>query len=259
MALISVNFYSEALKMQCELSVIIPQKSARGEIGITSGASKEGKYKCLYLLHGLSDDHTCWTRRTSIERYAQEYGVAVVMPCGARSFYTNMKHGGAYYDYVAKEVPRIVREFFNVSDRREDNVIAGNSMGGYGALKIGMRESDSFGYAAGLSTVADIAEFLTMSRAAGVGAPIFGDDMCIPDDDELFALANALEKKDVKPHIYMGVGKQDYLYEANQRLKAHIESLSLDLTYRESDGVHNWVFWDEYIQKVLAWAFGAKK
>ena len=258
MAFVDLKFYSESLGMQSEISVIIPQKSAAGEIGIASGASGDGKYKCIYLLHGLSDDHTIWARRTSIERYAQEYGVVVVMPCGARSFYTNMKYGGAYYNYIAKEVPRIVREFFNVSDKREDNVIAGLSMGGYGALKIGMRESDSFCAAAGLSSVADIKAFMAIPRFAGVGAPIFGEDLIVPDSEDLFALATELDKKDVKPRIFMGVGKQDYLYESNQRLKAHIESLSIDYTYRESDGIHSWVFWDEYIQYVLEWAFGKK-
>ena len=258
MAFVDLKFYSESLGMQSEISVIIPQKSAAGEIGIASGAGSDGKYKCIYLLHGLSDDHTIWARRTSIERYAQEYGIVVVMPCGARSFYTNMKYGGAYYNYVAKEVPRIVREFFNVSGKREDNAIAGLSMGGYGALKIGMRESDSFFAAAGLSSVADIKDFIAIPRYANVAAPIFGDDKCVPDSEDLFALATELDKKDVKPRIFMGVGKQDFLYEANQRLRAHIEPLSIDYTYRESDGIHSWAFWDEYIQYVLEWAFGKK-
>ena len=258
MAFANLKFFSEALKMQCEISVVIPQKSAAGEIGITSGAGKDGKYKCLYLLHGLSDDHTIWARRTSIERYAQQYGIAVVMPCGARSFYTNMKYGGAYYDYIAKEVPRIVREFFNVSDKREDNAIAGLSMGGYGALKIGMRESDSFFAAAGLSSVADVKAFMKLERYAEVAAPIFGENVDIPDSEDLFALAVELEGKAVKPRLYMGVGKQDFLYEHNQKLRRHIESLDLDYTYRESDGIHNWDFWDEYIQYVLAWAFGSQ-
>ena len=256
MAFINLKFFSETLKMQTEIAVILPQKSASGEIGVKSGASKDGKYKCLYLLHGLSDDHTIWARRTSIERYAQEYGIAVVMPCGARSFYTNMKYGGAYYDYIAKEVPRIVREFFNVSAEREDNAIAGLSMGGYGALKIGMRESDSYFAAAGLSSVADIKAFMGIDRYAEVALPIFGESAVIPDSEDLFFLAGELEKKSIKPKLYMGVGKQDFLYEHNQKLKSRLESLDLDYTYRESDGIHSWVFWDEYIQYVLAWAFG---
>lgn len=255
MAFASLKFYSEALKMQCEISVIIPQKSAAGEIGVTSGVGGEGKYKCLYLLHGLSDDHTIWARRTSIERYAQEYGIVVVMPCAARSFYTNMKYGGAYYDYIAKEVPRIVREFFNVSDKREDNVIAGLSMGGYGALKIGMRECDSFCAAAGLSSVADIESFMKIDRFVDVAPPIFGEGGEIPASENLFDLATELKSKSNQPRLYMGVGKNDFLYADNQRLREHIESLGLDLTYREGEGIHSWIFWDEHIRYVLEWAF----
>lgn len=81
------------------------------------------------MAHGLSDDHSIWLRRTSIERYAAQYGICVVMPCGDKSFYTDMKYGNRYYTYFAKELPGIVREFFHVSDKREDNYIAGLSMG----------------------------------------------------------------------------------------------------------------------------------
>ena len=97
MALITLNFYSESLGIQTEVWVVMPQKSCAGQIGIDAKAG-DSAYKCLYLLHGLSDDHTIWLRRTSIERYATDYGICVVMPCGGRSFYCNMKDGMAYYD-----------------------------------------------------------------------------------------------------------------------------------------------------------------
>ena len=166
-----------------------------------------------------------------------------------------MKYGGAYYDYIAKEVPRIVREFFNVSDKREDNVIAGLSMGGYGALKIGMRECDSFCAAAGLSSVADIAAFTKIERHADVFPPIFGDSCEVPASENLFSLATELKSKSNQPRLYMGVGKDDFLYADNQRLREHIESLGLDMTYREGEGMHSWIFWDEHIRYVLEWAF----
>ena len=77
--MIELKFYSESLQMQSEVCVVIPQRSSVGEIGIDNHAER-GKYKCLYLLHGLSDDQSIWLRRTSIERYATEYGICVVMP-----------------------------------------------------------------------------------------------------------------------------------------------------------------------------------
>ena len=101
MAFCEVHIFSEALGVQTTVNVVIPQRSTAGEIGI-GGKSNTEKYKCLYLLHGLSDDHTIWLRRTSIERYAQEYGICVVMPFGGRSFYTDMQYGEKYYTYIGR-------------------------------------------------------------------------------------------------------------------------------------------------------------
>ena len=128
MALIDLKFFSQTLGMQTEAYVIIPQKSTKGEIGI-KGKRKDEEYKCVYLLHGLSDDHSIWLRRTSIERYAADYGACIVMPCGGRSFYTDMKYGMKYFSYITEELPSIVSEFFKVSNKREDTYIAGLSMG----------------------------------------------------------------------------------------------------------------------------------
>ena len=155
MALINIKFASEVLGRCTNIDVIIPQKNTAGQIGIENKAQDE-KYKCLLLLHGLSDDGTIWARRTSIERYATEKGIAVILPPADRSFYTNMKYGDRFYDFISEEVPRIAREFLPISDKREDNFVAGLSMGGYGALKIGLKKPDKFAACAGLSSVADI-------------------------------------------------------------------------------------------------------
>ncbi len=250
MALIDVKFYSEALGMQTEAYVVLPQRDTMGEIGIAQNASDK-KYPVLYLLHGLSDDHSIWLRRTSIERYATEYGICVVMPCGHRSFYMDMKYGLKYFTYIAKELPARMCEFFPISDKREDTYICGNSMGGYGALKIALRQSDRFSAAAGLSSAADIHRdgFHDVKIAA------FGPEEIIPPEEDLFYLAKENKNKPQKPRIFMGVGYDDFLYEENLRLKKCFEETGYDFTYRESEGSHNWAFWDEYVQYVLAWIF----
>ncbi len=251
MALLELNIFSEALGTQQQVYVIMPQASTRGEIGIKN--NNEGQ-KCLYLLHGLSDNHSIWIRRTAIERYAQEYGICVVMPAGDRSFYTDMKHGGKYFTYIAKELPKIITSMLNISSRREDNFIAGLSMGGYGALKIGLRECESFCAAAGLSSTADISEGKT--RFTNDMKNIFGEDMNIPDSEDLFKLAEMQNENPLRPRIFMGVGTEDFLYDANLRLKAKFESLNYDYTYRQSPGSHSWEFWDEYIVYVIKWFLG---
>lgn len=258
MALLELNIFSEALKTQQIVYVVMPQPSTASEIGVTNIESAEEKpYKCLYLLHGLSDNHSIWLRRTSIERYAQEYGLCVVMPFGDRSFYTDMKYGGKYYTYIAKELPALLSRMLNISDKREDNFIAGLSMGGYGALKIGLRECDRFCAAAGLSAVADIAA--RTERFSQDMINIFGESLEVPAEENLFCLAKACNEREDKPRIYMGIGTEDKLYDSNVRLKQAFETYDYDFTYRESPGAHNWAFWDEYIQYVLKWLMQPEK
>ena len=255
MAFMNLKFYSEALGMQTEVYVVIPQRQTSGEIGVSTKAEDQ-KYKCLYLLHGLSDDHSIWLRRTSIERYASEYGICVVMPAAAKSFYTDMKYGMKYYTFIAKELPRVIREFLNVSDKREDNYIAGLSMGGYGALKIGLRQCDTFCAAAGLSPVAELC-YDEWHRELFV--PIWGEGNYLPKEDNLFYLAEQQNDNPNRPRLYIGIGTKDGLYPGVQRLKAKLEGLDYDFTYRESEGRdHTWDFWDEYIQYVLEWMLNTK-
>ena len=125
MALIHSYFFSEELSMCVSCDVIMPQKrESMGEQGTAE------RYKTLYLLHGFSDDETIWQRRTSIERYVSSLGLAVIMPCAHVSAYADMVHGGKYYSYISKELPAVMRSFFPLSSRREDNYICGLSMGG---------------------------------------------------------------------------------------------------------------------------------
>ena len=134
MALLNVCFHSEVLGKQVQMNVILPQRS-RGQIGMKSIEEKVDAYPTLYLLHGMSDDYTIWERRTSIERYASEKGIAVVMPDGDLSWYTDMKYGGRYFTFMSDELPAVCRDFFpKMSDKREDTFVAGLSMGGYGAF-----------------------------------------------------------------------------------------------------------------------------
>ena len=250
MAYIQLHIYSKALGIQTEVGVIMPQRDTTGEIGIGNVANAE-KYRTLYLLHGLSDDQSIWHRRTSIERYATEYGVCVVMPCGGRSFYINQQNGQKYYDFVAKELPAVISEFLNVSDKREERFIAGNSMGGYGALKIALKENKTFGGGAGLSSVADIRTDIFKELLEGV----VGKENYLSDDEDLFALSAKHEKDETKPRLLMCCGREDFLYADNVKLRNHLQKLTYDYTYEESEGAHTWEYWDDKIQRVLEWAF----
>ena len=152
MAFLQVNFFSSVLGMCTAMNVILPQTTGtRGLIGVDT-ADVDVTYPVLYLLHGMSDDHTIWSRRTSIERYADEHGIAVVMPTTELGWYTNMKHGRKWRTYIGEELPAVCHDFFpRISQKREDTYIAGLSMGGYGAYALAMTYPEQYNAAAGLS------------------------------------------------------------------------------------------------------------
>ena len=121
MAFLHCEIASESLRMATAVDVILPDKGDLSEV------------KTLYLLHGLTDDCTGWTRYTAVERYARERGLAVVLPEVQRSFYTDMAYGLPYFTYVSEELPAVCRRMFGLGAAREQNYIFGLSMGGYGA------------------------------------------------------------------------------------------------------------------------------
>jgi S-formylglutathione hydrolase FrmB len=234
------------------MTVILPQ-ATRSQIGM-EGKATAGKHPTLYLLHGLSDDHTIWLRRTSIERYVAPLGLAVVMPAVHRSYYTDIRAGGDYWTFVSEELPEIARSFFPLSDRREHNFAAGLSMGGYGAFKLALRRPDAFAAAASLSGALNAAQRNSLSPDeserifGGANAPDGGGE------NDLFQLAASLATSvGPKPKLFQCCGTEDFLYEDNIRFRDHASSLGLDLVYEEGPGAHEWGYWDRHIQRVLEW------
>ena len=255
MALLEVTVHSQTLNREVDFLVILPENT-EGMIGMESRES--ACCPTLYLLHGMSDDHTIWLRRTNIERYAGEKGLAVVMPAADLSFYTNQAMGEAYWDFISDELPRLCRAMFpQMSARREDTFVAGLSMGGYGALKCGLRAGDTFSYAAGLSSCADIVDLVKHGSLAQkvFWQDLFGDLSKLPGSfNDLFAAAkDQAEGKNPEVKLYMWCGTEDFLYAQNVKLRNHMVKLGLPLTYEESPGTHAWQYWDEKIQTVLNW------
>jgi len=252
MAFMDCHFFSESLGVSASMYVILPQTTTR-QIGM-SASNVKSKHPVLYLLHGLSDDHTIWMRRTSIERYAAQYGLAVVMPAVNRSFYTDMAYGYKYWTFVSEELPALARSFFPLSEEREDNFVAGLSMGGYGALKLALTFPDRFAAGASLSGVTDIVNF-TIWQSPEEPKFVFGNLEQLPGSrHDVFRLAEDLSRYDgPRPELFQCCGTEDFLYEPNVRFRDHCRSLKLELTYEEEPGSHDWGYWDRKIQSVLKW------
>ncbi|MBR6790791.1 MAG: esterase family protein [Oscillospiraceae bacterium] len=248
MALIRVNYYSSVLGMQRVMDVILPQPPA---------GTPQKKYPVLYLLHGGMGDHTSWTRRSSIERYAMEKNIAVVMPSNDLGYYADMKYGFDFFRHTADELPRIVHEFFPaISDRREDTFAAGLSMGGFGAFKLGILRPEKYAAVASLSGSLDLmwAYDGESTPITSVFRNIYGgkEDVAESENDLPLQMEKLIASGKEMPKFYMACGTEDFLYETNVRFRDRFAGRA-DLTYFEEPGTHEWGFWDRNIQRVLDW------
>ena len=257
MILNEVNFLSEVLSLRSTIFVLLPQRT------LAEMKSKRApKYRTLYLLHGHSDDHTAWMRWSSVERYVESLNLVVVMPAVHLSFYTDMVHGGKYWQFISEEVPAVARELFSLSSARQDNFVAALSMGGYGAFKLAFTCPDRYAAAASLSGAVDIREVVKAHGdptdkvwLAGM-RNVFGDFSRVPNSKhDLFTLARKVSKAPIKPRLYQCCGTEDFLYLDNIRFRDLARKLPLDLTYEEGPGDHTWAFWDKMIQNALTWMF----
>jgi putative tributyrin esterase len=259
MALVSCHFFSDVLGLASTMTVLLPDLPP-GPDGLPASPSRP--FPVLYLLHGLSDDHTTWQRRTALERYLQGMNLAVVMPAVQRSFYANSLTGQRYWTFISEELPAIARAYFPLSTKREETYVAGLSMGGYGAFKLALTYPDRFAAAASLSGALDIVRVLHEEEEAGEDEfrYIFGpaSDVAGGPNDLLHLAAQVARRRQRRPALYQACGTEDHLYEDNVRFHTHALALGLDITYDESPAGHTWSYWDEQIRRVLAWLPGLK-
>lgn len=263
MAFIECRFFSETLGMSTSMNVILPQETTR-QIGMEGVVNDQGDgAPVLMLLHGLSDDHSIWMRRTSIERYAAPLGLAVVMPEVQRSWYNNTASGMNYWDFISQEVLDVTRSLFQVTRKPEKTFVAGLSMGGYGAFKLELTYPEKFAAAGSLSGVMDINEsYLNSLAGSGVFPDVemkatFGEGTSEGLEDKSCDLLHLLREfsktpREGRPSLYQCCGREDRLSEGNHRFRDLAQELKVEIPYEEDEGFdHSWDYWDLKIQKFL--------
>lgn len=260
MALIQVNLLSQSLMRTVPVNVILPVDKM-----VRPGMPKreEKPYKTLYLLHGIFGSYIDWVAGTRIQRYAEEHDLCVVMPSGDNAFYVDQPDGNNYYgEFIGRELVELTRKMFPLSRKREDTFIGGLSMGGFGALRNGLKYADTFGCIAALSSACNMEQ---MAARTGKGGFIlesrnymeacFGDLTKLLDSDKNPQYVAKQLKAEGKafPKIYMACGDKDGLLPASENMAAFLKALGADVTLEIGPGAHEWDFWDAYIKKAIEW------
>jgi len=260
MALVELNFESQYLNGNTQVSIILPDKPRDQEPAAFYGSGN--RYKVLWLLHGTFGDHSDWIRKSRIELYACEKDLIVVMPSALNSDYVNWDGcmmGYGMYDCLIQELMPLVYGWFPASDRREDNYVAGLSMGGGGALIYALNHPEKFAAAAVLSMAArnyqrELAEPGAMDnhRLANRVRNAGGMEGLLASVDHTWRILGESVGEVDLPRLYCAVGKDDFLYAWYTEFKAYAEELGADITFEEFEGYgHEWRFWDLTIQKAL--------
>ncbi len=247
MSLHTVRWYSAVLEKQTETHVVVPE---------TGG----GPFPVFYLLHGLTDDSSMWLRRSRIECYAEEFPFIIVMPDGYRGFYTDNEEGPAYARHIGEELPAFIDRLFPTKAERASRCIGGLSMGGYGALRIGLGFHEKFvsvNSHSGAVAWGNNDGATRAARACGKGdgfaaeiRRIFGEH---PEgtDHHLLTLAKRAKKAKMLPKILMDCGTEDFLIADNRAFSGRLTEAKIPHEYREHPGAHDWAYWDTHVQDAL--------
>ena len=261
MALIRMDLFSKCLMRTVPVTAVVPVDNTRYEGDPVRPADRP--YKTLYLLNGLYGSHIDWVSATGVMMWAQERSLAVIMPSGENRFYVDCAATGEEYGrFIGEELVELTRRMFHLSREREDTYIAGLSMGGYGAMRNGLKYGEIFGCAAALSGAFLMDRLPTLDNSSpdytqrrSYYEAVFGDLNRLPGSDA-DCEALYLRRKEAGlpiPRLYMACGTEDFLIEPNRKYRDFLRKQGADLQYEEGPGIHDFHFWSEYLQHVLDW------
>ncbi len=231
MSTASVTFFSDGLGKRASYNVILPDEG-------------EGPFPVLMQLHGLSDDGNSWIQRSNLVRHVAGLPLIVVLPDGGTSGYLNWKasdrlHKNRYEDVLMTDTPNHVQRHFNVRDGQW--AIGGLSMGGYGAMRLGLKHPERFCSIWAHSSAFHLHGGLDPALLEGA-----------IDDANVFKVADALVGRDDLPVIAFDCGTEDELLEYNRQFHEHLQGLNIEHRYAEHPGAHNWDYWDDHVVEALA-------
>lgn len=232
MNLATMQFLSKSLGRHVTYTAILPDPVRHGG----------GPFPVLYQLHGASDDHTAWVHFSRLVQHVAPYPLIVVMPDGALSGWRNSGTRERYEDLVVVDLPRHAAATFHIRPGRA--AIGGLSMGGGGAIRLGMQHPDLFasiwGHSSSLPTPDRLRARYGLSEQETAA-------------DDVYAIARGLATAPrlSRPVLSFDCGLDDFLLADNRAFHQYLEGLGLPHTYREHPGAHTWEYWDAHVREAL--------
>lgn len=261
MALLKMDFYSDKLKRFTTVHVVLPNDTPDM---MTAGNPEYARpMKVLYLLHGFSGYSMDWLIGCGLQDLSVKYNLAMVLPSGDNSFYVDREATGcAYGSFVGEELIQYITKTIHFPNKKEDTFVGGLSMGGFGAIRLALRYPDNYGKVFGLSSAMLIKQIEKMQPGEenpvanyAYFRSVFGDlrQLEISENNPLFLLKKLKEQNQPVPPIYMACGTEDFLLEDNRDFVRSLQEEAVDVEYHESEGTHNWEFWNGYLEKAIQW------
>lgn len=242
MALVSVHYRSDQLKKTVEIMLAVPDCNA----GFTKPLSE---YPVVYLLHGLSEDASCWIRKSNAERYALERGLVLVMPSVDRSMYCDGVLGQNYFTYLTRELPEYLEKVFGLSRRREQNFIMGFSMGGFGAARAALTYPERYAAWGSLSGMVDLTPMLLrLDDAAREEFPFLAAEAERVNTTPMnpVNLIDGAAQKNLRG--YLACGLEDDLLICTRLFQQASEKAGANNRFvYVPERRHDWKFWEEQI------------
>jgi enterochelin esterase-like enzyme len=239
MPVCAVNYYSRSLGMSADMQVLVPEG--------------DGPFGVLYLLHGLGGDHTMYTRCLPLPLLTERRHMILALCNGGKSYYCNgpAPAGLAYEDHIVRDTVGFVDRTFRTIPDRAHRVVAGLSMGGYGAMMLGLKHADVFG---ALSSMSGSLYFAAEEHPKGEQYPTQLMNALPPNVYNCFELARTVKAAGSDLAIRFDCGRQDFLYDVNRRFHEHLTAIGLAHEFLEYDGAHDWKYWSAHVGETLDFA-----
>jgi len=260
MASIQATFFAKTMRRQVSFNAFIPKEEL--EIPGLPPVSRP-PMKTIYLLHGFSGVCSDWAYGARLQELSMRHNIAVVMPSGENSFYLDDEDKGELFgEYVGRELVEFTRSLFGLSPSLEDTYIGGLSMGGFGAIRNGLKYHRTFGGIVALSSALIAKEVSTMRPGYENAIAkyeyyrrVFGEpERLLGSDKDPEALVRKIELDGADfPRIYMACGTEDFLLKENRAFHDFLASRGVAHDYREGPGQHDMDFWARHIATAMEW------